>query len=336
MRKRALWGATLIVALAFGPIAWSQDAPTCADEHLTGADCQGADVNPAPNRCDIKVWVGKASCDFVIPAGAARGVATSAEVWADQGTAPEADMVIRDKSTGTVLYQDHIQQDAAGVDPSRVASGVGRLPDDLATAAQGEISPLMWNLTYGIPHQSVEHQIVAAAWTGGGGTSVPGGSEVTCEVTGTHSKLGAATAAVGETPDARSVPWLYTSAGAPQLYNNQFLCEVQTQATPGPIDPGRHGCVAYRPEAPDYPKGFVYQFVRSYCQFLGNPFGIPTGVISTTTGTYTITHEESSGTVIDISGNGPGVMPYAFTEGVQYTLTVNDDGAGVVIAGSPE
>jgi hypothetical protein len=332
MTLRRLILALLVVGMAIAPAAHAQDAPTCADDHLTGTDCQGADVNPSANGCEIKVWVGKASCDLIVPDDPGT-TGTWVRAWADQGTAPEADLVVRDKATGNVLMESHLTSDPAGVDPSTVTASVGRVADDVV---QGQTYRLLYDIEFGMTG-SVERQLVSGTWgTAGANLGLPAGAEVTCEVTGTHSQLGAATAAAGDTPNVDLfgyANWGLPSGNPNLLYNNSFGCHVDSgHSDPRPIAPGSHGCVAQYPVTEES-GGYL---PRSSCGFIGEPSGVPSGVVSATTGTYTVSHEGPSGTVVDISGSGPGATPFTFTQGVKYTLTVNGDGVGAVAAGSPE
>lgn len=90
---------------------------------------------------------------------------------------------------------------------------------------------------------------------------------------------------------------------------------------PAQAIPGEHGCVA--------PAG-------TSCTFTGLSGGTaPTGFISVTDASWTITHVVDSITVTDASGTGPGINSLAFAAGVTYTLTV-DAGTGAVTAGTPE
>lgn len=328
MKLRHVMLAVFVAAMAVAPVARAQEAPTCADEHLTGADCQGADLDSSPNGCRIKVWVGKATCDLVVPDGAASRAVFGTWAYADQGTIPEVDIVIRDKATGTVLHNTHWMGEPPVMDPSQIGTAAGRFVDDVA---QGRIGYLFQDLVYGIPG-SVEGQLVRNT-NGSAGTPLSGGgAEVTCEITGTHSVLGAATAAAGETPDVDLFG--QASPGLPQRYNNSFDCIVDpTEPGPPAISPGLHGCVAMNPPVPFGPTGYG---VWGSCGFIGDASGIPSGIISTTTGSYTVSHESPSGTVIDIAGSGPNAYPFMFAEGVHYMLTVNGDGVGAVVAGSPE
>lgn len=85
--------------------------------------------------------------------------------------------------------------------------------------------------------------------------------------------------------------------------------------------PGEHGCVA--------PAG-------TSCSFVGFSGGVaPTGYISVSDASWSVTHVEGNTTVTDASGTGPGINSVGFTNGVTYTLTV-DAGNGAVTAGTPE
>lgn len=96
--------------------------------------------------------------------------------------------------------------------------------------------------------------------------------------------------------------------------------EVDGQDPPSATVAGAHGCVVT---------------AGSSCTFEGNGAVAPNGVISATSGSWTITHQAGSTTVTDVSGSGPNAFPFPFAAGVVYTLTVGADGSGVVAAGSP-
>jgi hypothetical protein len=154
--------ALLVVALGALAVAVpvAQTAPTsdsgCTVEHLSGAACQGPDVRPALNSCEIATWVGDASCDLTVADGAADTAIGFLKVYGalqDSDWLTEYHMVIRDKSTGAVL----LSRDGSNTTP---VSGAPEPPEQTL----GISAPL------------------AAA----------GGSEAVCEITGTHTPAGAA------------------------------------------------------------------------------------------------------------------------------------------------
>src|SRR5688572_4730700 len=105
--------ALLVVALCAFAVAVpvAQTAPTsdsgCTVEHLSGAECQGPDVNTATDSCEIATWVGNASCDLTVSDGVANSAEGFLNVFATlQDTNnwhTEFHLVVRDKSTGEVL-----------------------------------------------------------------------------------------------------------------------------------------------------------------------------------------------------------------------------------------
>lgn len=154
----------VLLTVALGAVAIgvpaAQTAPTnaqgCAVEHLTNAACQGPDVDTSATGCEINTWVGDASCELTAADGVASAASGSAEAYAlVQGTDWHAELqvVIRDKSTGQVLF-----------------SG-----GDSSTIPLAEAQP--------VPHAGLGFA---------GPLSPNGGAEVVCEVTGTHSPAGAA------------------------------------------------------------------------------------------------------------------------------------------------
>jgi hypothetical protein len=157
--KRLALVVTALCALAVAvPVA--QTAPTqpngCSVEHLSGAECQGPDFEPAADSCKITTWVDNASCDLAVSDGVANITSGSVQVYAAlQGTDwhTEFHLVLRDKATGEVLFS----RDGSNTTP---VSG-GSLPPNQV-------------LGWGAP------------------LSVQGASEVVCEATGTHSPVGAA------------------------------------------------------------------------------------------------------------------------------------------------
>jgi hypothetical protein len=153
-----------LLAVAVGALAVAvpaaQTAPTsdngCTAEHLSGAPCQGPDVRPALNSCEIATWVGDASCDLTVADGVGDTTIGFLKVFsALEGTDwhSEFHMVVRDKATGEVLF-------------SRDGS--------TTTPASGSPEP---------PAQT-------SIWSDP--LTVPGGAEAVCEVTGTHTPAGAA------------------------------------------------------------------------------------------------------------------------------------------------
>jgi hypothetical protein len=176
--------ALLVVALCALAVAVpaAQTAPTsdsgCTIEHLSNAECQGPDVRPALSSCEIATWVGNASCDLTVADGAADSTIGFLKVYgALQGTDwhTEFHMVIRDKTTGEVLF-------------SRDGS--------TTTAVSSAPEPTEQTLGWSAP------------------LSVPGGSEAVCEITGTHTPVGAAFSAQA----------VIEGFGA---FNNTFRCEVR-------------------------------------------------------------------------------------------------------------
>jgi hypothetical protein len=175
--------ALLVVALCAFAVAVpvAQTAPTsdsgCTVEHLSGAECQGPDVNPAADSCEIATWVGNASCDLTVSDGVANSADGFLNVFAalqDTNWHTEFHLVIRDKSTGEVLF-------------SRDGSNT--------TTVSGPAIP-PHNLNFSAP------------------LSAPGGSEVVCEVTGTHTPAGSAFSAQAA----------IEGFGA---FNNVFRCAVR-------------------------------------------------------------------------------------------------------------
>jgi hypothetical protein len=145
----------LVVAV---PVA--QTAPTqpngCSVEHISGAECQGPDLAPAADSCNISTWVNNASCDLTVSDGAANITSGFVQVFAalegtDWHTAFHLD--VRDKATGEVLFS----RDGSNTTP----------------VSSGSMPP---------------NQILGFSGT----LSVQGASEVVCQVTGTHSPAGAA------------------------------------------------------------------------------------------------------------------------------------------------
>ena len=102
--KRLALLVVAVGALAIG-VPGAQAAPTsdtgCTVEHLSGAACQGPDVRPALNSCEIATWVGDASCDLTVADGMADTTIGLLKVFAAlEGTdwQTEFHMVIRDKT----------------------------------------------------------------------------------------------------------------------------------------------------------------------------------------------------------------------------------------------
>jgi hypothetical protein len=176
----------VIVVVAFGILAVAvpaaQTAPTsatgCTVEHLSGAECQGPDASADANYCDINTWVGNASCEVTVSDGVvsnANGTGTAFAALQGDTWHAEVHYVIRLKSTGEVLFSD---------DASNTVPVAGSTP---------------------VPEASVSFG--AALSPQGAGT------EVICEVTGTHSAAGAAGSA------------LAAASGFGQ-WNNIFRCLV--------------------------------------------------------------------------------------------------------------
>jgi hypothetical protein len=154
--------ALLVVALGALAVAVpaAQTAPTqpngCTVEHISGAACQGPDMRPEASACEISTWVGDASCDLTVSDGVADSAIGFVTVFAalqDTNWHTEFHLVIRDKSTGAVLFS----RDGSNTTP---VSGAPMPPEQ----ALGFSDPL----------------------------SAPGGSEAVCEITGTHTPAGAA------------------------------------------------------------------------------------------------------------------------------------------------
>lgn len=152
----------LVVALGALAVAVpaAQTAPTqpngCTVEHISGAACQGPDMRPEANACEISTWVGDASCDLTVADGVADTTIGFLNVFGalqDTNWHTEFHMVIRDKATGAVLF-------------SRDGSNT--------TPVSGAPEP---------PAQSLGFSAPLAA---------TGGSEAVCEITGTHTPAGAA------------------------------------------------------------------------------------------------------------------------------------------------
>ena len=152
----------LVVALGALALAvpTAQTAPTsdtgCTVEHLSGAECQGPDMRPAADACEISTWVGNATCDLTVSDGVADTAIGFLNVFAalqDTNWHTEFHMVIRDKTTGAILY-------------SRDGSKT--------TPVSGAPEPPAQSLGFSDP------------------LSAPGGGEAVCEITGTHTPAGAA------------------------------------------------------------------------------------------------------------------------------------------------
>lgn len=171
--------ALCVLAIA---VPAAQAAPTsdtgCAIEHVTGAECQGPDADPAADVCQINTWVDNATCTLTVQDGVAELATGFADAYAEiQGTNWHAEFhfVIRDASTGAVLYSED----------NSLTVPIAEQP--LLPAASNSFSTIM---------------------------SPAGGSEVVCEVTGTHNPAGAATSAIAA-----------SSVGFGQ-WNNIFRCSV--------------------------------------------------------------------------------------------------------------
>lgn len=161
----------LLLGMAFCALAVAvpaaETAPTsdtgCTEQHVSGAECQGPDVDPAANSCAINTWVDNATCELTVPDGVASGGTGAATAYAeDQDGTWHAELryVIRDISTGQILFEHD----------------------------SSETVPI------------TEQPVVPAASFGFGTTfSQEGGANVLCEVTGTHNPAGAATSAAAAT-----------------------------------------------------------------------------------------------------------------------------------------
>jgi hypothetical protein len=180
--KRLALLVVALGALAVGVPA-AETAPTsdtgCTAEHLSGAACQGPDVRPAPSSCEIATWVGDASCALTVADGAADTTIGFLKVYAtlqaDNNWQTEFHMVIRDLGTGEFLF-----------------SRDGGTTTPLAEAHEPPEQTQLWSAPL----------------------AVPGGSEVVCEITGSHTPVGAAFSAQA----------VLEGFGA---FNNRFQCEVR-------------------------------------------------------------------------------------------------------------
>jgi hypothetical protein len=180
MKRLALLVIAVCALAVAVPVA--ETAPTsdsgCSVEHLSDAECQGPDMRPAAASCEISTWVGNATCDLTVADGVGDSAIGFIKVFAalqDTDWHTEFHMVIRDKSTGEVLF-------------SRDGSNT--------TPVSGHPTPPEQTLGYSAP------------------LSAPGGSEAVCEVTGTHTPVGAAFSAQA----------VIEGFGA---FNNVFRCEVR-------------------------------------------------------------------------------------------------------------
>jgi hypothetical protein len=153
----------VVLAVALGALAIAvpaaQTAPTsesgCTVEHLSPAPCQGPDLEPAANFCEITTWVGDASCDLTVADGIGNSASGFVKVFsAVQDTTWHAEfhLLIRDKATGAVLFSRDVTSDI----------------------------PIAESTT--IPDRTLGFATSFAA---------PAGAEATCEVTGTHTPAGA-------------------------------------------------------------------------------------------------------------------------------------------------
>jgi hypothetical protein len=163
MKRFVLLGVALCALAVVVPVA--ETAPTqpngCTVEHLSNVECQGPDLAPAANRCEIPTWVGNASCELTVPDGVANIAGASTVVNAElvdsnSNWHAEYDYEIRDKNTGQVLF--------SRADSQTTPVGPGSIP--------------------------------RASFGFGGSLPVQGGAEVVCEVTGTHTPAGAAMSAI--------------------------------------------------------------------------------------------------------------------------------------------
>jgi hypothetical protein len=179
-RLALLVGAVSVLAVA---VPAAETAPTsengCTVEHLSGAACQGPDFEPAADFCEITTWVGDASCELTVSDGVANNASGFIKVYAalqDTDWHTEFHMVVRDKATGQVLFS----RDGSSTTP---VSGSPAPPPDQT-------------LGFGAP------------------TVVAGGSEVICEVTGTHTPAGTAFSAEA-------------ALNGFGEFNNVFRCQVR-------------------------------------------------------------------------------------------------------------
>jgi hypothetical protein len=158
MKRVALLAVALCALAVVVPVA--QTAPTqpngCTVEHLSGAECQGPDLEPEADSCDISTWVGNATCDLTVSDGVANTSIGFISVFAalqDTNWHSELHLVIRDKGTGQVLFS----RDAS------VTAPVSEHPQGPTVDTEAWSAPL----------------------------SATGGGEAVCEVTGTHTPAGA-------------------------------------------------------------------------------------------------------------------------------------------------
>jgi hypothetical protein len=181
--KRVLLPAVALCALAIAVPA-AETAPTsdtgCTVEHVSNAECQGPDADPAANICEINTWVDNASCEVTVADGAATNVTGFAFAYpvldASNNWHAEFDLVIRDKGTGQVLYSEN-----------------GSLTRPVTEHPEEPFPPAATNYASTFAQE--------------------GGSEVVCEITGTHSPAGAGASAAAAT----------TGFGQ---WNNRFRCNV--------------------------------------------------------------------------------------------------------------
>jgi hypothetical protein len=162
----------ILVVVALGALAvvvpTAQPAPTsdvgCTVEHLSGAECQGPDAVAAAESCEINTWVDNATCEVTAADGVANAADISAVAYAElQATSnwfAEYDYVLRDKTTGQVLFSHS---------------------DSRTEPVEGQPEP------------------PAASFAFGGIPLEQAGATVVCEITGTHSPFGAAMSAVAAT-----------------------------------------------------------------------------------------------------------------------------------------
>lgn len=164
----------VLVVMALGVLAIvvpaAQPAPVsdvgCTVEHLSGAECQGPDGVPAADVCEVSTWVDNATCEVTAPDGVASAGSGSAIAYAvlqeNSTWHAEFDYVIRDKSTGQVLFSE---------------PGLNTVP------VSGHPDPPAASFAFGNRAFSVQ-----------------GGAVAVCEITGTHTPFGAAMSAIAASP----------------------------------------------------------------------------------------------------------------------------------------
>jgi hypothetical protein len=127
--------------------------PSCAPNYYDGSACQGQDQAASASECHIATWVQGASCLLTVADGQTTSMGVGFTNNAESDEQVSYHVVLRDPQSGTVLFET---SDQGG------APAVGGL----------------WNTNGG----------------NGIGTALPTitTDEVFCEITGTHTKYGAA------------------------------------------------------------------------------------------------------------------------------------------------